>query len=343
MSTAAEIRAATLAAHRQVIALDRAALDDLIRIYTDAANEIAGRISRIGGNVNFSQLADLREQIKTILEGLQRQRNVLLNQNVGRAADLGVVPFDDLALAQNITVPVRIATSRVSQDAVRFVRNFIARDGLQLSDRIFRIDRAARDSIINTLERAVVQGQGAAQAARELLARGEPVSAQVASKIDEANSARLSTQVKQILAGEKSPMNDALRLMRTEINRAHGEAYMMSGGDHPDFAGWKYLLSPAHPKPDICDLLSSQNLHGLGDGVYPSRDETPWPAHPNTLSFIAIVFKDEVSDADRAGKQSEREALDDLSADQRIGVLGKKNADLFDQGKFRKDYIPEVA
>lgn len=343
MSTAAEIRAATLAAHRQVIALDRAALDDLIRIYTDAANEIAGRISRVGGNVNFSQLADLREQIKTILQGLQRQRNVLLNQNIGRAADLGVVPFDGLALAQNITVPVSVATSRVSQDAVRLVRNFIARDGLQLSDRIFRIDRAARDNIINTLERAVVQGQGAAQAARELLSRGEPVSAQVASKIEEANSARLSTQVKQILAGEKSPMNDALRLMRTEINRAHGEAYMMSGGDHPDFAGWKYLLSPAHPKPDICDLLSSQNLHGLGDGVYPSRDETPWPAHPNTLSFIAIVFKDEVSDADRAGKQSEREALDDLSADQRIGVLGKKNADLFDQGKFRKDYIPEAA
>ena len=253
------------------------------------------------------------------------------------------MPFDDLALAQNITVPVSVATSRVSQDAVRFVRNFIARDGLQLSDRIFRIDRAARENIISTLERAVVQGQGAAQAARELLSRGEPVSAQVASKIEEANSARLSAQVKQILAGEKSPMNDALRLMRTEINRAHGEAYMMSGGDHPDFAGWKYLLSPAHPKPDICDLLSSQNLHGLGDGVYPSRDETPWPAHPNTLSFIAIVFKDEVSDADRAGKQSEREALDDLSADQRIGVLGKKNADLFDQGKFRKDYIPEAA
>jgi hypothetical protein len=38
--------------------------------------------------------------------------------------------------------------------------------------------------------------------------------------------------------------------------------------------------------------------------VYPSRERCPWPAHPNTLSFVQIVFVDEISEEDRAGKLS---------------------------------------
>ncbi|MEQ1658508.1 MAG: hypothetical protein ABL896_06990, partial [Hylemonella sp.] len=97
--------------------------------------------------------------------------------------------------------------------------------------------------------------------------------------------------------------------MRTEINRAHGEAYMAGGESTPDFAGWRYLLSPRHPAPDICDLLATQNLHGLGNGVYPTREQTPWPAHPNTLSFVEMVFLEEVTQADRTGKETELQAL----------------------------------
>ena len=33
------------------------------------------------------------------------------------------------------------------------------------------------------------------------------------------------------------------RVFRTEINRAHGEAYMAAGEGTPGFAGWRFLLS----------------------------------------------------------------------------------------------------
>lgn len=81
-----------------------------------------------------------------------------------------------------------------------------------------------------------------------------------------------------------------------------------------------------------CDLLSSQNLHGLGAGVYPNREATPWPAHPNTLSFVVIVFADEVSDADRAGKETTLQALGRLAPDVRAGAVGKAKAEYFDKG-----------
>ena len=134
-------------------------------------------------------------------------------------------------------------------------------------------------------------------------------------------------------------MDNAMRVFRTEINRAHGEAYMAGGEGKPYFGGWRYLLSPQHPEPDICDLLATQNLHGLGKGVYPSRAKCPWPAHPNTLSFVEIVFKDEIGEAERAGRETPLQALARLSPETRRGVLGKTRGELFDAGLLTQGMI----
>jgi hypothetical protein len=74
-----------------------------------------------------------------------------------------------------------------------------------------------------------------------------------------------------------------------EINRAHGTAYLKGAEAHPDCVGTRFLLSPSHPEHDECDLHASANLYGLGPGVYPPG-KTPWPAHPNTLSYVVAVF-----------------------------------------------------
>jgi hypothetical protein len=229
---------------------------------------------------------------------------------------------------------------RVSNEALNFVRNFVAADGLQLSDRIWRLDRHARDLVVNQIERSIIQGHGAAQAAREFLARGVAVPGDVTAKIGAANANAIGKDVTSALMRDVgSPMDNAMRLFRTEINRAHGEAYMKGGEDHPDFAGWKMILSPSHQIFDICDLLTTQNLFGLGPGVYPSRARCPWPAHPNTMTFINIVFKDEVSAEDRSGKETPLEALAQFTPNQREALLGKAKAHFFDEGKLRQGMI----
>ena len=81
-----------------------------------------------------------------------------------------------------------------------------------------------------------------------------------------------------------------------------------------------------------CDLLAEQNLYGLGKGVYPSAKACPWPAHPNTLSFVEMVFEDEITDADRAGKETVTAAMARLSPEVRQGVLGVEKAALNDAG-----------
>ena len=339
--TNATIKRATLAAHKAVEKLDATSAAELEKIYRQAAADIAARIAQHAGpdgNLALQEMRSALAQIQGELANLAELRNGVLNNGLRSAAGLGVAPFTEGVTATLGTV----AGMRVANEAVRFVHSFIAEDGLQLSDRIWRIDAATRDAITHTIESAVIQGHSASQAARDMLSRGVGVPPELQAKINAANAAGVSKSVRdQIIADdESSALYNAQRLMRTEINRAHGEAYMAAGDEKSeDFGGWQYLLSPAHPKPDICDLLSTQNLHGLGQGVYPSRVRTPWPAHPNTLSFVIKVFKDEITDADRAGKETPLDALKRLTPEQQRGVLGKGKQEILAEGKLRQGMI----
>jgi len=349
----AAILDATLAAQREVVALDAAALDELERIYQAAADDIAQRIAAqagADGNVPLWQLQDLLAQVNARLRALAQARDALLNQSLNAAAGLGTEPLT--TSTPSLTLPLQgggdiaaagvlsgAAAMAINNAALQFVRTFVAEDGLQLSDRIWQLDRHARDVAVNAIERAIIEGHGAAQAARELLMRGESIPAELADKMNAGNARAMGKEVNALLTGEGSPMDNAMRLMRTEINRAHGEAYIKGFLAHPDAAGVKFVLSPAHPKFDICDLHASANLHGLGAGVYPDRESCPWPAHPNTLSFLIGVFTDQVTDADRAGKETPLDALGRLTSAQQIGALGRNKFEAFRDGKLTQGMI----
>jgi hypothetical protein len=349
------IKRATLAAQQEVVKLDAAALEELQQLYQQAADDIAQRIAAQAGrdgNVMLSELQSVLAQVQARLKELAAARNALLNETITTGAELGTQPLtaqgiapliaphpSPLPLAGEGVLLTRAAAMTINHEAQQFVRTFIGADGLQLSDRIWRIDRHARDVVVNYIEQAIIQGHGAAQAARELLAQGQGVPAEVADKMGAGNAQAMGKSAGELLTGQGSPMDNAMRLMRTELNRAHGTAYAKGALAHPDAVGVRYKLSPAHPKPDICDLLSTQNLYGLGAGVYPSVEASGWPAHPNILSFLEIVFKDEVTAEDQAGKETSMEALARLTPEQRRGALGVNKAEVFDQGKMSKGMI----
>lgn len=333
----AAIRRATLAAQREVVKLDAASLNELKKIYQQAADDLAKRIasaSGADGNVALQEMRSVLDQVNARLKTLSSERDALLDVSLSAAADTGTKPLVSEAAMS------AAAAMKINHEALQFVRTFVADDGLQLSDRIWRLDRQARDKVTNAIEMAVIQGHGAAQAAREFLSRGEPVPIELQDKIGAASAAKIAKDTTDaLLTGNGSPMDNAMRLMRTEINRAHGESYIKGALGHPDVAGVRFLLSPGHPKPDICDLHASANLYGLGAGVYPSREKCPWPAHPNTLSFVDVVFRDEVTDADRTGKETPMQALDRLTPAQRIGVLGVNKHQAFKDGALAQGMI----
>lgn len=346
--TAAAIRRATRQAQNEMVRLDGAALDELVALYQRAAEDIRAAIGAAaaaggGQRVQLAHLRALLAQVDGVLEQLGQARTAVIDGAIAQAAELGVRPLTGpgLAATGRSALPVLdgAAALQAVDAAVNFTRTFRAADGLSLSDRLWRVDRGAREAVQRTIEQAVVQGWGADKAAAELLYRGQPVPAATVAAQGAAD-VRQVVRAADVLVDEASgPLAGTLRVMRTEINRAHGEAYMAGAAQAPGFVGFRFLLSPRHPRPDICDLLARQNLHGLGAGVYPTREATPWPAHPNTLSFVVAVFDEEVTSTDRAGRETSVQALQRLAPEIRAGVLGPTKAGYFDQGLLSRGMI----
>jgi hypothetical protein len=343
---AAAIRRASAQARNAMRQLDADAVAEMVRMFGEAADQVRAQIAaaaRDGTRVQLAELRGLLAQIEATLQALGDARDRLVDQAIVQAAQQGVRPLtgEGLAATGRAAPPVLdgLQAATLVDEAVNFVRGFRAADGLVLSDRLWKVDRGARDLLTRAVEQAVVQGAGADRAARDLAMRGLPIPPATAQAQRAADVGEVMRAADALRDERIGPLADTLRVMRTEVNRAHGEAYMAGAERTPGFVGFRFLLSPNHPRPDICDLLSRQNLHGLGPGVYPTREQTPWPAHPNTLSFVVMVFADEVSPADQAGQETTAEALARLAPDLREGVLGPTKAGYFDKGLLTRGMV----
>lgn len=345
MRQAAAIRRASRQARYAMQELDRRGVEDLLVMYGRAADEVRGRIAAAVDaqeEVPAHRLRELLAQIEAVIDGLAEKRTAMVSQAIDRAAELGVRPYTAQgvgAVGGQQAVLESSAAMRVHQAAVRFVRDFTLADGLTLSDRLWRLDRGAKEALTRAIGQAVVMGQSAGRAAQDFMLRGDKVPGDLVARIAAGKAGELARVADTLTDRNAGAFAQVERVFRTEINRAHGEAYMAAGEGTPGFVGWRFLLSPAHPAPDICDLLAAQNLHGLGQGVYPDRERCPWPAHPNTLSFVVMVFEEEISDADRAGRETALQALQRLAPEIREGALGKTKATYFDKGLLRTGMI----
>ena len=283
---------------------------------------------------------------------LQARRAVVLLDRAGREALMRayrVAAADIRAQMEAAAGPAGAVRLEQLQPVLRQVEGrlaALAREGLEiLGEGLQKAAQYGAAGVSGGLDAGITSSaamrvaEEAVEASRDFLLRGVAVPAEVAAKASAAQAGVIAREVATALTSNDGAMVNAMRIFRTEINRAHGEAYMAGGEDKPYFGGWKFELSPAHPEHDVCDLLAEQNLYGLGPGVYPSREKCPWPAHPNTLSFVTMVFADEITAEDRAGKEKPMEALARLPAEVRRGVLGKGKAEVFDAGRLRQGMI----
>ncbi|MGE0487296.1 MAG: hypothetical protein AB7Q81_24290 [Gammaproteobacteria bacterium] len=317
----AAIKRASKAGRGAMRTLDRQALGELAELYQGARDDLEAAIAEYAGRdatLRLEVMQDLLGQVRARLDALGKARDQALDEHLGEAADIGVRPFEGEAaiLGRSLT--------QVADNALRFVRTFVAEDGLQLSDRLWRLDAGARQAVTRAIESAVIQGHSATRAAQDFLSRGEAVPGDIRDKMAAAQGPRVAVAAgRALMADEGNAYEHALRVFRTEINRAHGEAYRAAAQEHPDAIGTRFLLSPNHPAVDVCDMHASVNRYGLGPGVYPFG-KSPWPAHPNTLSFEEVVFADEVSEDDKAGREDRIEWLKRQPSEAQASVLGSR-------------------
>ena len=330
----AAIRRAQASARTLLRALDRDQQLELKDIYQRARDDLrAAVLAKAGadGSVHLETLQSLLAQVEQRLAALEAARNRLLDAGMTEAARIG---------AQTMAPAAAVLTASLvmaADEALLAVTSFVAEDGLQLSDRLWRIDRAARETIAREIQSAVIQRHSASRAAQDFMTRGQAVPPDLTAKAAAAGGERIARAAAQELMREGGSYEQALRVFRTEINRAHTLAFQAAAAAHPESAGTRFLLSPNHPKTDICDLHASVNRYGLGRGVYP-HGKSPLPAHPNTLSFEEIVWSDEISAEDRAGAETRIEWLRAQTPAVQAGILGSGKA-----WALRRGYLDENA
>ena len=82
-------------------------------------------------------------------------------------------------------------------------------------------------------------------------------------------------------------VNNSRRIAFSELHNARAEAEVQHMANDPFIAAVEWTLSPVRSTspdstfvpPDECDFIASQDLYGLGEGIYPV-DKVPPPPHP---------------------------------------------------------------
>lgn len=150
------------------------------------------------------------------------------------------------------------------------------RDGHVLSDRIWVVDKTLRDNLHDMVEQCVNQGISAVEFSHAV------------ENYLEVSGPKWTTKIQPAVTSRGSIKYNALRLARTEPNQAYQRAHDLAAQNSAIVKGLKWNLSNSHPKKDICDQYATQDLYGLGPGVYPPG-KLPID-HPNGLCFLTDIL-----------------------------------------------------
>lgn len=137
-------------------------------------------------------------------------------------------------------------------------------------------------------------------------------------------------EVKLSVAVEKKAINNSSRLARSEISRAYMDAEVRRMNDDPDVIGYRSVLSPAHPRPDVCDFHAEADQFGLGAGVFPKQFGNPVPHHARCICMSEeVLVGEEGGGSGRFSAGRGREYLQDLKKndpDKLKAIMGTKGS-----------------
>jgi hypothetical protein len=184
------------------------------------------------------------------------------------------------------------------QSLLSAAAEYLYGDGLNLSGRIWKIDRMARDGMNQVLLHGITNGTSAWDLAKEF-----EVFLGASEDCPRWTSTRLYKRTKtDIAAGDLSGLvrgeacdgqgvaYNALRLARTEIQKVHALATDRVMKQSPWVEQEQVHLSTAHPETDICDDTVAAGEKG--EGIYPVGT-VELPLHPNCLCYKTAVLMEE--------------------------------------------------
>ncbi len=171
-------------------------------------------------------------------------------------------------------------------------------DSLNLSARIWRVEGEGRDAINRVIMQGIADGDSAWNIAKKLeqfLGAGRDCPRWTSTRLYGRTAADKSAgDTTGLLSGNDCDGSgvsyNALRLARTEIQKAHALATDKAMAAQPWVTAQQFNLSRTHKETDECDDVAKGGEKK--DGVYPVGT-IEIPLHPNCFCFMTAALMDE--------------------------------------------------
>jgi hypothetical protein len=244
--------------------------------------------------------AGVRDDIRATTPGTFRERHLLavlaglerraeeLSGEVLEAVRAGIRLSVDAAIAGPRTVtqallapaytPSVVAEyfGQVNERALVALLDRTGPDGLQLSERTWRIGRRWRRAVQTVVEDGVARGLDTRTLAREAQRYLTP-----------GVFTPHKAETRRRLGVPKDVSYEAVRLARTELGNAFHEGTIAGNQAAPSYQGILWRLSLSHIIPDVCDDIAGNRRYGRR-GFYPAGKEPAKP-HPQCLPGGTLV------------------------------------------------------
>lgn len=285
-----------LQARKQLIELLLRQDKAIQQLFIQNADELAAEIRRYEVTGNAYQLNEvidtlLQQQASKLEEGL----TLILLDGLQVSVEAGIYQSKQATLrvlnrAGIDWKPMERSYFRQHTKAVEAMQTRTIK-GLNLSDRIWGKSRQSRDAIGSIVREAIAAGEHPYRVAEMLEQYVRNGANSLASEYPNMIE-RLEGNI---------PMNlsyESLRLARTEMAAAFGEATRQAAELNPSNKGVKWSLSNAGVACDKCISIAGHD-EGKGEGVYSLETLPEYPAHPNCLCDLSEVTEDVEDFADR--------------------------------------------
>ena len=265
-------------------------------ILEESIERIREAMEVIFQNRRFDNLEErLMQYMLQFDDALAKELNAVLVRAIEKGVESGTLQYllitrEVLKIADVPIKPFLVSQQRANQRAVEVAINKQIQ-GLNLSDRIWSASKKINHSLGQIAIDSIREGKHPVEAAKRMqryvIAGKKTLVAEYPNMMD-----RIGDMLPEKLAYE------ALRLARTEMADAYGEAEKRTAKEAPFSQGIKWRTSNAGTACNDCKA-NAEKVTDLGVGVYRAEDLPTYPAHPNCLCDLQQVVEGVVSYARR--------------------------------------------
>ncbi|WP_060210322.1 hypothetical protein [Sporosarcina koreensis] len=281
--------ALALEARKKLIELLLRQDKEIREIFEKAADDLAKKIRRL-------EQAGQTSRIPALLETKLAENAAEIEASLKRLFDEGFEISVEAGMHQSKQATLRILNKaridwkpiervyfRKHTAAIETMQTRVLK-GLTLSDRIWGQSRVARQSMGAIIQEAIAAGEHPYRVAEMLEGYVRNGAKTLVSQYPNMIE-RLEGNIPMDMSYE------SLRLARTEMAAAFGEAARQAAEVNPSNTGMKWSTSNGGNTCDKCKDIAVHDS-GLGPGVYQLHELPDYPAHPNCLCVLSEVVED---------------------------------------------------